>query len=93
VSWCFNFVGYLGCRHPYQLYSGFLHLILFGVVWFVYKYRRNNTFWSFIIGYGILRFITEFFRDEPLIFLGVTLWQYLSVIMVIIGLYYLIKKK
>ena len=92
VSWCFNFANYLGCRHPYQLYSAFLHLILFAIVLVVYKFNKKNTFWTFIFGYGILRFVTEFFRDEPLVF-GITLWQYLSLVMIGIGLYYLIKKK
>ncbi len=93
VNWCFNFVNYVGCRHPYQLYSGFAHLVLFAVVYLVYEYKRNSTFWSFIFGYGILRFVTEFFRDEPLVFLGITLWQYLSVVLIILGGHYLIKKK
>jgi len=92
VSWCFNFVNEIGCRHPYQLYSAFLHLILFVVLLFVYKKWKEKTFWSFIFGYGVLRFITEFYRAESLIW-GITLWQYLSIIMVIIGVYYLIKKK
>ena len=92
VSWCFNFAGYIGCRHPYQLYSAFLHLILFIIVFAVYKFNKKNTFWTFILGYGILRFVTEFFRDEPLVF-GITLWQYLSIVMILISGYYLIKKK
>ena len=92
VSWCFYFANYLGCRHPYQLYSAFLHLILFIIVFAVYKFNKKNTFWTFILGYGILRFVTEFFRDEMLVF-GITLWQYLSLIMIGIALYYLIKKK
>ena len=92
VSWCFNFANYVGCRHPYQLYSAFLHLILFIIVFFIYKFNKKNTFWAFIFGYGILRFITEFFRDETLVW-GITLWQYLSLAMIGIAFYYLIKKK
>ncbi len=92
VSWCFNFANYIGCRHPYQLYSAFLHLILFIAVLIVYKFNKKDTFWAFILGYGILRFVTEFFRDEALVW-GITMWQYLSLIMIGTGLYYLIKKK
>ena len=92
VSWCFNFANEIGCRHPYQLYSAFLHLILFIIVLVVYKFNKKNTFWTFILGYGVLRFVTEFFRDEALVW-GITLWQYLSIIMIIISGYYLIKKK
>ena len=66
--------------------------ILFIAVLIVYKFNKKNTFWVFILGYGILRFVTEFFRDEPLVW-GITLWQYLSIVMILISGYYLIKKK
>ena len=37
VSWCFNFVTSLGCRHPYQLYSAAGQLVLFLGVYLMSK--------------------------------------------------------
>jgi len=33
VSWCFNFNGYDGCRHPSQLYESAKNLLIFGTLW------------------------------------------------------------
>ena len=94
VSWCFEFSNYFGCRHPYTLYAALGHLVLFLVVYFVSRknYRRGKVLFTFIIGYGIMRFITDFFRENPLIF-GLTGWQYFSISFVIVGIYLLKKIK
>lgn len=80
-------------RHPSQLYEGFLEgLVLFVIVWFFEKrVKRYGEISSiFLIGYGIFRFIIEFFR-EPDTQLGyyfgfITMGQILCFIMIFVGI-------
>lgn len=92
VSWCINFSTASGCRHPYQLYAAFSHLLIFLFLLFMSKrnYRRGEIFWGFVAGYGLMRFATDFFRENPVI-LGLTGWQWASILFFIIGIYYLRK--
>jgi phosphatidylglycerol---prolipoprotein diacylglyceryl transferase len=59
-------------RHPSQLYQFLLEgLLLFALLWW-YGQReraRGQVAAAFLIGYGVLRFVAEFFR-EPDSFLG-----------------------
>ena len=95
VSWCVNFPGVEGCRHPSQLYEAAKNLLIFGILYF---YRNNKKlkegvrFWGFILLYGILRFITNFWRDggEAKI-IGLSMGQILSIIMIMMAVYYLWK--
>ena len=90
-------------RHPSQIYQAFseglvLSMILF---WFSKSSKPRGVISSlFLIGYGVIRFITEFFR-EPDVHIGfdllnlITRGQILSIPMVILGvimMYYFIKK-
>lgn len=94
IRWCFNFINEEGCRHPYQIYAALSHLILFIFLFFLSKrnYQKGKIFWSFVSGYGLLRFLTDFFRENPRV-LGLTGWQYLSILFFIVGVFYLYKSK
>ena len=94
VSWCFNFSMADGCRHPYQLYSAFGHFLLFLLLILMSRrnYRREELFWSFVSGYGLMRFLTDFFRENPTVF-GLTGWQWISILFFLIGVYYLKKAR
>lgn len=94
VSWCFNFSTALGCRHPYQLYAAFGHLVLFLFLLFLSRrgYRRGKLFWNFVLGYGIMRFLVDFFRENPRIF-GLTGWQWMSALFIVVGIFYMIKMR
>src|SRR3989344_7287527 len=94
ARWCFNFSTAIGCRHPYQIYAAFSHLLLFGFLLFLSQrnYRLGEIFWSFVAGYGLLRFLTDFFRENPRIF-GLTGWQWLSILFFAVGVFYLYKAK
>ncbi len=66
-------------RHPSQLYEAlFEGLVLFAVLWVLRKKRPFAGFQLalYIIGYGVIRFFIEFYR-EPDIQLGV-FWNLLS---------------
>jgi phosphatidylglycerol:prolipoprotein diacylglycerol transferase len=81
-------------RHPSQLYQIALEgLLLFVLLWWYAKKPRGlgQVAGAFGIGYGVLRFIAEFFR-EPDAFLGtlalgMTMGQWLCVPMVAAGVW------
>jgi phosphatidylglycerol:prolipoprotein diacylglycerol transferase len=53
-------------RHPVQLYHAALEgVLLFLILWFFSKKKRPDGVISavFLIGYGVFRFLTEFFRE------------------------------
>jgi phosphatidylglycerol---prolipoprotein diacylglyceryl transferase len=82
-------------RHPTQLYEMFTEGILLGIVSYIMLRkgaRRGMTFWSFIGGYGIVRFLIEFVRvpddisfytDFGFIFGFMSIGQFLSLLMII----------
>ena len=80
-------------RHPSQLYQFALEgLLLFAVLW-LYARREHpvgRVSGAFLIGYGVLRFIAEYFREPDaflgLLALGMSMGQWLCVPMVLAGL-------
>ena len=76
-------------RHPSQLYEAFLEgaLLLAVLLWLGTRVRMHGAVtWAFIGGYGVIRFVVEFFR-EPDAHLGLA-WglsrgQYLSAVMIV----------
>jgi phosphatidylglycerol:prolipoprotein diacylglycerol transferase len=81
-------------RHPSQLYQAVLEgLILFLILWLFSRKPRPTMAVSglFLIGYGLFRSITEFFRmpDQHLGFIlfdWVTMGQLLSIPMILFGI-------
>jgi phosphatidylglycerol---prolipoprotein diacylglyceryl transferase len=81
-------------RHPSQLYQALLEgLLLFVALWLYARRPRalGQVSGAFLVGYGVLRFTAEFFR-EPDAFLGplalgMTMGQWLCVPMVAAGLW------
>jgi phosphatidylglycerol:prolipoprotein diacylglycerol transferase len=84
--------GSLLARHPSQLYQFALEgLLLFVLLWWYGRKRRptGQVAFAFLAGYGVLRFIAEFFR-EPDTFLGLlaggmTMGQWLCIPMIVVG--------
>ena len=80
-------------RHPSQLYQALAEgLILFLVLWWFSSKPRPRMAVSalFLIGYGIARFVVEFFRepDNGQLFIGwMSKGQFLTVPMILIGLW------
>ena len=87
-------------RHPSQLYeAGLEGVLLFVIVWFYSAHPRSPGRVSglFLLGYGVARFFVEFYR-EPDAHLGavalewMSMGQLLSVPVVIVGIWLLIRK-
>ena len=79
-------------RHPSQLYQALLEgLLLFVVLW-LYARRpryRGQVAAAFLVGYGVFRFIVEFWREPDaylgFLSMGLSMGQLLSAPMVLIG--------
>jgi phosphatidylglycerol---prolipoprotein diacylglyceryl transferase len=79
-------------RHPSQIYQFLLEgLLLFVVIWLYARKPRGTgqVSGAFLMGYGVLRFIAEFFREPDrflgVLALGMSMGQWLCVPMVIAG--------
>jgi phosphatidylglycerol---prolipoprotein diacylglyceryl transferase len=93
----------LNCpRHPSQLYEAALEgLVLFSVLWLCQhrglRQRPGAVSGVFLIGYGLARITVEFFRqpDPQLGFLfgGITMGQLLSVPLLFIGAWLVLRAK
>ena len=80
-------------RHPSQVYQFLLEgLLLFVLLWwYAYKPRRTGQVAAaFLFGYGVLRFIAEFFREPDdflgLLSLGLSMGQWLCLPMIVGGM-------
>ena len=87
-------------RHPSQLYQFALEgLLLFAVLWWFSSKKRPVGAISavFLIGYGSFRFITEFAREPDahlgLLGLGLSMGQWLSLPMIVIGVWMLLQSR
>jgi phosphatidylglycerol:prolipoprotein diacylglycerol transferase len=88
VPWAVRFRNRVLCpddltRHPTQLYEAVGLLLLFAFLARYPSTSRGKRFWLWVGGYGLLRFITEFWRagSKP-ICLGLTAPQWLSVALI-----------
>jgi len=86
-------------RHPSQLYeAGLEGVVLFLILWFYSRQRRPVGAISgiFLVGYGSLRFLAEFFREPdfhigPILLEWMTMGQLLCLPMVFFGLIFWIR--
>ncbi len=81
-------------RHPSQIYQFLLEgVLLFVVLWLYARKPRGEgqVAGVFLIGYGLLRFVAEYFREPDdflgLLSLGMSMGQWLCVPMVLFGIY------
>ncbi|MCZ4314137.1 prolipoprotein diacylglyceryl transferase [Comamonadaceae bacterium G21597-S1] len=79
-------------RHPSQIYQFLLEgLLLFVLLWLYARRRRptGRVAAAFLVGYGVLRFVAEFFREPDahlgLLSLGMSMGQWLCIPMVLAG--------
>ncbi len=95
LPWAVQFPGVDGFRHPSQLYESAKNFFIFGVLlWQVKKERQNGyLFGVFLFLYGILRFLIEFVREPETMVVFLTMGQALSLPLVVVGLYFIKKKR
>lgn len=89
-------------RHPSQLYEAFFEgIFLFAVLWSVRKLKmpKGSMISLYLIGYGLVRFIIEFFREPDehlgLVIFSFSMGQVLCAFMIVAGglLYYYLWRK
>jgi len=94
LPWGMVFRGYGDMpRHPSQIYQFLLEgLLLFAILWLYARQERKQgqVAAAFFMGYGILRFLAEFFREPDahlgILSLGMSMGQWLSLPMIVGGL-------
>ncbi len=92
-SWCVNFKNTGGgdvCRHPSTLYAAGKRFLILG--WLYFLSLKNNfkpgfIIWNFVFWEGLGRIIVDFYRFEKTYYLGFTMGQLLSLLMVLVALY------
>ena len=74
-------------RFPAPLVELVFHLMAAGCLIILFRKQRmtGRFFAIFLVGYGIFRFVSEFWRVTPKAFAGLSAYQWLSVCMVIAG--------
>ncbi len=90
-------------RHPSQLYeAGLEGIILFAILWLAFwktkaRYAPGRLVGLFVLGYGVARFIVEFFREPDAQFAGtfvqasgLHMGQWLCVPMILGGAYLIV---
>ena len=80
----------MACRQIYLgqfLYESLLSLILFGLLLYLRKKLKIGQLSGiYLIGYGIIRIVTESFKIDPQpVFLGIRLAQYLAMVFIVSG--------
>jgi phosphatidylglycerol---prolipoprotein diacylglyceryl transferase len=87
-------------RHPTQIFEAICYLIIFFILWNIYKQRgielkRGFLFGLFLILVFSVRFIIEFLKENQEVFenaLPINMGQILSVPFILVGLYFVFRK-
>lgn len=82
-------------RHPAPLYEIIFQLSAgIGAIVLVKQKRLVGCVFSlYLIGYGAFRFLTEFIRETPKTFGAFSAYQWLSIAMVALGTFFLLKRR
>jgi phosphatidylglycerol:prolipoprotein diacylglycerol transferase len=75
--------------HPIEIYEMAAYFLIFLLVWNIRKHQRLDgfTFFTYLAGYGVARFIIDFFRGDPAMFAwGVQAAQLFGVAMILASL-------
>jgi phosphatidylglycerol---prolipoprotein diacylglyceryl transferase len=56
--------------HPIEIYEMAAYFLIFLLVWNIRKHKRLDgfTFFTYLAGYGVARFVVDFFRGDPAMF-------------------------
>ena len=100
APWAFTFTSVDNIpRHPSQLYEALAYLAIFGILMYLYwktdiKDRPGRLFGILMTGVFAFRFIIEFTKENQVAFeanIPLNMGQWLSIPMVIIGLFFLLR--
>ncbi len=84
-------------RFPIQLVESFFLVLIFVGMYVLFKKGtfKYRLIYIYFLSYGVLRFITEFFRGDYYrgFFLGVSTSQWISIILIMFAVFKLISKK
>jgi prolipoprotein diacylglyceryltransferase len=71
-------------RHPTQVYESLFHLAMAGVLIVLMRHDllRTQLLKFYLIVYGVFRFATEYLRPEPEAWLGLTFYQWVSLVLI-----------
>jgi len=94
LPWGVKFQGYEGFRHPTQIYESMKNLLIFSILLLLKNknLKKGTLTWLFVLFYGTIRFFIEFLKEQTSFILGIPVTQILSSLMVIMSLYFFIKK-
>lgn len=87
-------------RHPAQLYEAFSYLIIFGILWYLYKSKVQTLRNGFIFGCFLtmlftVRFLIEFVKENQEAFenkIPINVGQILSIPFILTGIYLIVSK-
>lgn len=84
LPWAVDFGDGIG-RHPTQIYESIFHLALAAVLWTLTTYGllRYQRLKFYLIAYCVYRFVTEWIRPEPQVWLGLTFYQLAALVLAI----------
>ncbi len=84
LPWGRDFLGDGVLRHPTQVYESLFHLDMAVVLWFLLRYRKlpGQHLKLYLIAYGVYRFLSEMIRPEPVFALGLTFYQWVSLVLI-----------
>ena len=79
--------------HPTQIYELIQSLVVFGIVWLLRKktFAPGTTFWLYLTLTGSMRFTVEFWRMNRVVGLGMTEYQWISIVLVALGLWQILR--
>jgi phosphatidylglycerol:prolipoprotein diacylglycerol transferase len=74
--------------HPTKLYELVQSLLVFAILWTlrVRDYRPGTIFYLYLILAGSMRLIVEFWRANPVLGLGLTEYQWISLALIIFAI-------
>ncbi len=84
LAWGVDFIGD-GLRHPTQIYESLFHAAMAMLLWYMADrdLLRFQRLKFYLIAYCCYRFATEFIRPEPIFAMGLTFYQWFTLVFAI----------
>ena len=81
--------------HPAPVYEAVQSLVIFAILWQQRKKGHPDgfLFWLYLVLSGLARFAVEFWRINPVIGFGLTEAQWISLVLVMLGNYFLYQQR